>query len=129
MPHQPITWQYIAGFFDGEGCIVPHHASPQFAVKVTQCDEKVIDDIGYFLASHNIVALKYNSKPEWYKFYKKPIFNLHVNYREGSTRFLEHVFPYLRVKKQTAQDALRFMKVYPARQKKGPGKRRDYNLD
>ena len=59
---QPLSWAYVAGFFDGEGCVdcgekTQHHSGGvrrQFRLKFYQNNREVLDEISLFLAGHGI---------------------------------------------------------------------------
>jgi hypothetical protein len=109
----PIGWAYIAGFFDGEGCL--HAAgegkggSHKFSITIAQADDigyRVLHEIKEFLQSQNINAYVVQHSrsitkrnPKW-----KPCWNLWVRQQRSVRLFIDGVLPYLRVKKQRAED-------------------------
>jgi len=55
VPYQgKMTWQYVAGFFDGEGSLVWHPGGKSFQVKLTQYEPSVLREIQKFLLSYRI---------------------------------------------------------------------------
>jgi intein/homing endonuclease len=112
-----VNWSYIAGFFDGEGCIRVARSKMGIGVTVqlVQVTEhvEVLEAIASFLKVLGINAVIVNEKfvrnPKW-----RPVSNLTVRQRESVMAFLRGVLPYLHVKKVSAQDALRFLRMYPS---------------
>jgi hypothetical protein len=125
-----MTWPYIAGFFDGEGSIsvVTRRAASTSCITVslaqsseTSHSPDVLTHIGAFLAKqeirHGIYAgkiyegtrltngrtVRTNLTP-----WKIQIFN-----RDGVSRFLSGIRPWLIVKKVKAEDVLRFLYLFP----------------
>ena len=109
-----MNWQYIAGFFDGEGCVcwpVGYGASPQ--VFVTQSDTRgyiLLDGIQKFLAGEGIITrlVKAGNRPP-----RKPNWNLYVSGRESHIKFMKTLLPYVHIKRTVIQDSLRFFKLFP----------------
>ncbi len=113
-----VTWPYVAGFFDGEGCIA--HVNPgkiSWRVSITQTDVHALDLVTEFLNSNGIKTFRHNdSKPFTGKsghMGRRPCFSIWMGGRTGVVNFLSAVLPYLIVKKIQAQDLLRFLKMYP----------------
>lgn len=111
--YMEMSWAYIAGFFDGEGCL---HAvgdgmagQHKFSITICQADDigkQVLTEIRNFLQDHGINAFVaahaptiYKKKPHW-----KQCWNLWIRQQRSIRLFIEGVYPYLRVKKQRAED-------------------------
>lgn len=113
-----VTWQYIAGFFDGEGTIFytttwaknrktgkRNIKCKRLVVSVIQGirQKQVIEEIGKFLERQRIGFSTVESK--------KPIpcLRLDIGVRGEQFLFLKSIFPYLIVKKEKAEKALKFI--------------------
>jgi LAGLIDADG-like domain len=120
-----VSWPYVAGFFDGEGCITHawrKHGEDRgyfvLSTSITQCGpigKIVLTEIKEFLSEFGIVcqvrhdARKGTKLPHW-----KEKFDLRVNRRESIIIFLRGLMPYVRVKKVITQDTLRFLVRFPS---------------
>lgn len=108
-----MNWAYIAGFFDGEGCL---HAvgeggagSQKYRITIAQADDiglQVLIRIKDFLLNHNIDCFVaehqraiHKRNPKW-----KRCWNLWIKQQRSIRLFIEGVYPYLHVKKQRAED-------------------------
>ena len=117
-----MNWAYIAGFFDGEGCL---HAvgsggagTYKFRITIAQSEEigrptlneikRFLHDRGIdcFVAAHQRAISKRN--PKW-----KQCWNLWIKQQRSIRLFIEGVFPYLRIKKQRAEDYRRLCILQP----------------
>jgi len=100
-----VSWQYIAGFFDGEGSISPKNKRTSFCIRIAQNDITVLQRIMEFLNMAGIVSgmEKPNGKCN----------SLRITRRDSVTKFLKFVMPFVIVKKLIAQDTLRFLKLFP----------------
>lgn len=105
-----MNWNYLAGFFDGEGCIYFRVGAWNKKIHITQKGErgrKVLSEIQDFLQEHGIKSqLTLRSGTDYWM--------LWLCAQKDMTNFLYGVFPYLRVKKLEAQDLLRYFKLYPS---------------
>src|SRR5258706_1175132 len=111
-----ISWEWIAGFFDGEGSIGVYtnnaRASGMTTASASQAGErgeKVLKEIQVFLAQRDIKS---------YLGYKKnvrikDVWALRILARNSLEPFIRGILPYLRVKKLEAQDVLRFIIAFP----------------
>lgn len=117
-----LNWPYIAGFFDGEGCVSIHgngkSASPGFYPRLTMVQSgtrghEVLSEIRDFCTTYGLKI----SKPIRSKQPKdcQIPWVISISGRDSATGFLTHVLPYLQVKKTEAQDLLRAFKLYPKR--------------
>lgn len=111
-----ISWEWIAGFFDGEGSIGVYtnnaRACGMTTASVSQAGdrgEKVLKEIQEFLTQRGIksyLGCKKNVRI-------KDVWALRILARSSLDPFLRGILPYLRVKKLEAQDVLRFIIAFP----------------
>lgn len=110
-----MNWEYIAGFFDGEGCIhMSHGGRCKTYVSICQSQDRgrrVLEEISKFLFEadmiHSVVS-SYERKNR-----TKTMHLLTVKRREDVQCFLMYVLPLVRIKKVEAQDVLRYFKMFP----------------
>ncbi len=126
----PITWQYIAGFFDGEGCIsiydyerkktlkdkpnkptytyqeklvkISLDQKIRFHVSMVQRETLVLEKIHQFLNKHKIKNSLYFSK-------KTDMGKVQFSSRKAVLSFLKQIHPYLYVKGEKAKFAIEFL--------------------
>src|SRR6266851_292900 len=113
-----MSWKYVAGFFDGEGCIGVYRqtsskkystGSPraQF-VQAQERGREVLEAIQAFLAVHDIksaVRVHFVGDTRW-----KRSYCLRLTDFKQVVSFATHVLPYLWVKRTECQDFLRYAK-------------------
>lgn len=112
-----MTWEYLAGFFDGEGCITSMKVKKGYKmvgrIQISQSQDRgkiLLDEIREFFAQHGITSsicsrAPYGNRVEGHFLY--------INSQESSMKFMRGVFPYLRIKKLEAQDTMRYLVMYP----------------
>lgn len=110
-----MTWQYVAGFFDGEGCVTtyancarPNHFNTR--VIFSQSKERgkdLLKEIQLFLSEHRIKSYLHGG------YDKRNMWNLDICDRRGIETFLLTCLPLFRIKKTVAQDTWRFLRLYP----------------
>ena len=109
-----MTWEYVAGFFDGEGNInMPHGLRCKPRVTFYQSGERGLDilyEISAFFA--------YDVESHLYRISRKNpnsqiMYQLKIYGRDNVRRFLRLIYPYLRVKRIEALDFLRYLKMFP----------------
>ena len=105
-----MEWQYLAGFFDGEGNI-GYHNQPKFkikrqvAIQISQKTKPVLEQIGTFLQSEGISHWGiYSQKNKWGGAYV-----LRIDMAKDINTFLEALIPYLIVKKEQAEVASKYL--------------------
>lgn len=117
-----LTWEYIAGFFDGEGCVSCYNnpARPDALTVVASIAQTgleghaLLTEIKDFLTGHGIKSYldtkhsRMRSHPTYRKSYA-----LRICAKPSLIPFLTNMIPYLRIKKVVAQDTLRFYTMYP----------------
>jgi hypothetical protein len=115
-----ITWEWLAGFFDGEGSIsvtLGKHYGICARISVTQSGDRghdVIEGIAAFLLLQGIFPSKIGVRsPENNPLSKLPQYTLAISSRESVDLFLYKIFPYLKLKNLEAQHAWRTLKIYP----------------
>lgn len=114
-----ITWEYIAGFFDGEGCVCTTNlkARPNTFctfVSIGQSGKEgyaVLTAIQAFLVPYGIKS--YMSAQRRQKHYRE-MWQLRMMARPSVMVFLSNVLPFVNVKRPAVQDTLRFHKMYPS---------------
>lgn len=130
-----MTWEYIAGFFDGEGSIATR-GEKTITPHVGLCQsgregEMVLTVIQDFLRNEEIksdVRLDMSGGK-----LVRPMWRLRMTERNACIKFLRSVIPYLIVKKVKTQDWLRHFTIYPVgrthniRNKEAAGLRKGYN--
>ena len=92
-----ITWEYIAGFFDGEGCVMGHNKTPR--ISIAQKRPQVLVEIQDFLYEHDI-------RSQIFTYSTKDISQLRINARLEVISFIDGVLPHLIVKKEECEQAL-----------------------
>ena len=112
-------WAYVAGFFDGEGSISISGSqvrSPRFVIQIAQKSRIVLDKIQTFLSTRGINSRVYARTDAAHV---NGMHNLYIGTADDVLKFLRNVRPYVIVKKQTAEDAMRLSILYPSLRPKG----------
>lgn len=109
-----LSWQYIAGFFDGEGNVrIAHGTSPQLSLH--QADTrglKLLSEIKLFLESYGIKCNIHKNKLK--TGLGKDMYRLYTYNRHGVLTFIRHTMPYLHIKKVECQDIARYLTIFPS---------------
>ncbi|SRR6266568_1264772 len=114
-----ITWAYIAGFFDGEGCLhalgAGGEGNGRFRATISQAEDlgkRTLQEIADFLTAQGIFAYicaHHNRKEQReHPGRRKPMWNLWITQQRSIRLFIEGMLPYLRIKKQRAEDYRRY---------------------
>lgn len=113
-----MNWDYIAGFFDGEGCV----STMSFAwrptattVCIAQSGEEgraILTAIRDFMWAVGIKS--YLGSPQNMHKRTRPMHYLKISARPSVSLFLEHMLPRVSVKRVITQDTLRFFKAFPS---------------
>jgi len=110
-----MTWQYVAGFFDGEGCIVQSWNSAAnamtYLVTMVQLVRRPLDCIAEFLRLNGIESSISRQKPSVRQ--ARGMWQWRIHGSKRVLTFLARCLPYLIVKKVLAQDTMRFRKIFP----------------
>ena len=113
----PMNWPYVAGFFDGEGCLhgieIGGKGKSRFRITISQTQKEVLDEIAEFLQGQFVDAYVLRHKPKQPKAHWKPCWNVWITKQQSVANFIAGVFPYLRVKKQRAEDYRRLCLMIP----------------
>ena len=99
-----MNWDYIAGFFDGEGTLVGRRKG--FRIAITQTNKKVLEGIKKFSKIGHICDItkrKIHWKDSWVYFVAK---------QSDVYLFLKKVEPKLIVKRELTGKAVRALRVY-----------------
>ena len=93
-----MSWEYIAGFFDGEGTIA--HNGKGFRIVITQTNQEVLEDIQKFSNAGYIAEItkrKLHWKDSWVYYIAK---------QRDVYKFLKKIKPFLIVKKKLAEKTI-----------------------
>jgi hypothetical protein len=120
-----LSWQYIAGFFDGEGSVmVSSNTTYSFTPHLSVCQSGergriLLLAIKDFLEREGIKTNRLydtSRNPAQDKKWKT-LYSLRCS-ESGSVKImLQKMFPYLHIKKVESQDMLRMLTLFPKRQK------------
>src|SRR5689334_11080880 len=105
-----ITWEYLAGFFDGEGCVNYANSGSQrtYRIRLTFSQSR---KRGYELL-FKIKAFLEKEKCKLGKIYTSGYIK---DIEKNSTKkIMEALLPYLEIKKLEVQDALRRQILFPS---------------
>lgn len=122
-----MSWAYIAGFFDGEGCLNAvgggslgsTKSKVRFRIQISQTlnvGRDTLEEMAEFLRERGISSYvvkhglaRHRRTPKW-----RQCYNLLILRVESVRLFIEGVFPYLRIKKSRAEDYRRMTILYPS---------------
>lgn len=99
-----MNWDYIGGFFDGEGTLVGRRKG--FRIGITQTNKKVLEEIKSFSQIGRICSItkrKLHWKDSWVYFVAK---------QSDVYLFLKKVEPKVVVKKKLVGKAIRALRIY-----------------
>ena len=113
---QPLSWAYVVGFFDGEGCVSTYYNKGRRAgetrVHINQSGDRgreLLIEIEGFLEERGIRSNITVSHPRR----GRTVWALQISSRGSVKGFLQAVRPYVRMKKQIVEDTLRFFTAFP----------------
>jgi hypothetical protein len=95
LPTGESALAYIAGLFDGEGCITRANSYP--IVQIGMTDRDVIEYLATLGGTIRVEQPPGN---------RKPLYRWRVMAGREVAEFLAAIFPFLRVKRQQAEDAI-----------------------
>jgi hypothetical protein len=111
MANTPISWQYVSGFFDGEGSIYiaqSNYSHPNYykgtekgyvRLNMSITNKEVLETIKEFVGAGYITSpIRKDWKPQW-----KVVHQLTIYSRGDIKRILIAMLPYLIVKKAKAE--------------------------
>lgn len=115
-----ITWEYLAGFFDGEGCINYANSGSvrTYRVRLTFSQSRprgyeLLGRIKHFLELNGCKLGKIHTSG-YIRDKEKQGWQLQIVQKDSVKLILNALMPYLEIKKLEAQDALRRTKLYPS---------------
>jgi hypothetical protein len=102
---------YVAGFFDGEGCLSFEgvRSRPDYGhyrITIGQVTRPVLDAIKEFLESNGIHTSPVHLRQKKKKEYWRPCFALRIGRRDDVAKFCRLVQPHVIVKKETVDNFL-----------------------
>lgn len=101
LPTDPVTLAYIAGLFDGEGSL-PRNSAGNHVVQIGMTDEPVIRWLASFGGSLKIDPAKRGSDGHA----RRVLYRWRLLAQVEVAQFLTAILPYLRVKRERAQECL-----------------------
>ena len=116
------SWEYVAGFWDGEGCIwFPVGCGRTASASISQTKPEVLYAIKEFMDKEGVFGkLRVQTGKSKRSFKDNLHYTLLFQGSQRVSKLLQHLLPHLNtVKKSAAQDILRFFKIYPPL-KRGP---------
>jgi len=99
-----MTWEYIAGFFDGEGFI--GHNGKGYRVTITQTNQEVLDNIARFSGIGYVVKIT-KRKAHW-----KDSWIYYIACQKDVYFFIKHIVRFLTVKKNITEKVIRVLNIY-----------------
>src|SRR5688572_23342742 len=110
-----MNWSYIAGFFDGDGCVSIDVRQQKVYLIMSQKDvnSDVLDDMAIFLEARGITCCMRISKHRVCN-----LVNLSNTTNEGAHQMLKCLVKHLIVKQDKAQQALHYLDDLAAIRKK-----------
>lgn len=103
-----MDWSYLAGFFDGEGCIcIRYGQHSRVTFQITNTDEEVLGKIKDFLAKNNFSSKIYRKKIPC----QKDRFDLIISNHIVVEPLLRKLSPLLVVKRGKAEEAIELVKT------------------
>lgn len=93
-----MSWEYIAGFFDGEGTIA--HNGKGFRIAITQTNQEVLEDIQKFSNAGHVAGIAKR------KLYWKDSWVYYIAKQRDVYKFLKKIKPFLIVKKKLAEKTI-----------------------
>src|ERR1700752_3453021 len=113
-----MSWQYVAGFFDGEGSVgitngEKHGGAGNAKLALHQSDTRglvLLGNIQEFLFAHGISSKLGEQRviPNTCK----RMYRLYIYNRTGVLDFIKAVMPYVHIKKLECQDVARYLKLF-----------------
>jgi hypothetical protein len=108
-----MNWSYIAGFFDGEGCISLQTTRMQVSIYQSgSIGQSTLEEIQQWLTLEGIDSNLYHRK-RFGTLSKKEMWELRISSRESQLKFLKSIRPYSRIKKILIQDCMRYFIIFP----------------
>jgi hypothetical protein len=111
-----MTWEYIAGFFDGEGSI--SHNGNGYRITIPQTNQEVLNDIMRFSGVGFVVKIT-KRRAHW-----KDSWVYYISRQKDVYFFIKHIAEFLKVKKNAAETVMSILEGYLADKE-----RHDIHLD
>ena len=105
-----MTWNYIAGFFDGEGSITNNGKG--FRITICQTNKEILEDIKCFVGFGYVIKVK-KRKKHW-----KDSWVYYIAKQREVYSFLTQISPFLKIKRESAESCLPLLKQTIERQQK-----------
>jgi hypothetical protein len=112
-----MSWQYIAGFFDGEGSMGINVGGRRLGVYIAQSGPLgllLLGRIRSFLDEQGVKSSVYETGKAGKHRRTMPSYRIGMCGFDSALRFITCVFPYLYIKKSYAQDVIRYNILYPS---------------
>ncbi len=112
-----LDWSYVAGIFDGEGCVNIGAGSGSVSSTIAQSGPKglvLLEDIATFLRINGIRCVVYSTGLAGTGRRKLESYRLSVYSFKEAAKFLSCVIPMLRIKRTVAQDLIRYVTLFPS---------------
>jgi len=108
-----MNWAYIAGFFDGEGCLSLQTTRMNISLYQSgDIGRAVLSEMSEWLKGEDIESCLYHRK-KFTLLSKKELWELRISSRRSQLLFLRGVLPYARVKRILIQDFIRYYTMFP----------------
>lgn len=105
---RPLSWEYVAAFFDGEGSIdvTVRKRSVDLSLRITQADRRILEAIAEFMKSHEVTGLGVyrHSRNN-----RHLIHSLAISTNDGIEGALKEMYPFLRVKRVQSKASLDYL--------------------
>ena len=104
-----MTWEYLAGFFDGEGTIrfTNNNACHWSIAQAHPRGRAILEEIQTFLREQGIPTGIHARQR------KDGMYTLWISKRASVEQIGRATLPYLRIKKVEVQDVLRYLQLFP----------------
>ena len=93
-----MNWDYVGGFFDGEGSIA--RSGRSFRISIAQTNEEILNEICDFAGVGHVFKVT-KRKEHW-----KDSWVYHIGSKKDIHLFLKRISPYLILKKDLAGEAI-----------------------
>ncbi len=106
---RPLSWEYVAAFFDGEGSIdvTARKQSVDVSVRITQVDQSILEAIAKFMRAHEVTGLGVYRHS---RNHRHIIHSLVISTNDGIENALRAMHPFLRVKRVQSRATLDYLK-------------------
>lgn len=124
-----LSWQYVAGFFDGEGhvgmvrqkkCGEGHYSNGSIRASMVQSRERgriLLEAVSKFLSNYGIKSTVGVHHPGDERCSRS--YHLRMTGYRSVIPFLQQCMPFIWIKKSEAEDLIRFYRAFPSLRGKG----------